>query len=162
MEKVNISNIEVIEELRSNLPMATISKNGLMSANFYTHGRRYTVTLSGENTDKCVCICKLVGIYKRVVINLFGIFEYNPINIMIGITTYTGIQDAKLSIKNIVNDNRVEFYKKIVDDSFYLLARSKGASGNPCFLQLNSIGDTYSDTGAVYEYDDSYTKIDIP
>lgn len=162
MEKVNISNTDVIEEIRSNLPVTTINQTGLMPADFYAYGRRYTVNLSGVNANKCVCICKLVGIYRRVVINVFGIFEYNPINIMIGITTYTDAQNTKLSIKNIVNDNRVEFYKKVVDGSFYLFARSTGTAGNPCSLQLNSIGDTYDHTGAVYEYDDSYTQIDIP
>lgn len=162
METVNISNTDVIEEIRDNLPVTTINQTGLMPADSYAYGRRYTINLSGTNINKCVCICNLVGTYKRVVINVFGIFEYNPINIMIGISTYTDVQNTKLSIKNIVNDNRVEFYKKVINGSFCLFARSTGALGNPCSLQLNSIGDAYDDTGVVYEYDDSFTKINIP
>lgn len=163
MEKVSITDSTVIDSIKKVMPVASTTENGLMPSTAYAYGDRYVLNLYNENNiGKCVVVTKLTGQYRRAVIEVLGIFEHTPIKLIFGVNTRTDVTTAYVITKNISYVNSVEFYKKVIDDSFYLCARSTGTKGNPCVFQINSIGSPLEGVGEVLEYDESFTKISIP
>lgn len=163
MEKVSITDSTVIDSIKKVMPVASTTENGLMPSTAYMYGDRYVLNLYNENNlGKCVVVTKLTGQYRRAVIEILGIFENTPIKLLFGLNTRTDVNTSYVLIKNITFTSSVEFYKKVIDNSFYLCARSTGTKGNPCVLQINSIGSPLEGVGEALEYDESFTKISIP
>ena len=149
---------QVVAEL---IPVATTTKKGLMSSDFYNIGKRTQISLGGKNAGKLVNILSSnVTTYKRLCVKVEGFYEGAPFMLMIysqssNTTTFTTAM-CKITPKW----DRISFYSKVIDGKFKIFARSTGADGNPCYIQITHYGaESLNEIGDMYDFDDSFTLI---
>lgn len=139
----------------------TADKKGLMSPLFYNIGKRNQINLSGDNAKKLVQIIKTAkSTYRRICLKVEGFIESNPFIVMIySQSSSTDIfSTAKYYI--IEPPTKIEFYTKVIDNFFNIFIRSKGSTGNPCYIQVTHYGtEASTEIGNVYDLDDSFTLL---
>lgn len=143
------------------MPVATYSKSGLMSSDFYNIGKRNQIFLGGNNARKLVTIISTnVASYKRICVKVEGFYEGAPFMLMIYSQSADTTTFATVMYKITPKWDRISFYSKVIDGKFKIFARSTGSSGNPCFVQITHYGaESLNEIGDMYDFDDSFTLI---
>ena len=163
IKTVDIGSAGVIESIRSGLPVATETANGLMGADYYTYGDRFGLKAGAENAGKCFCLGEVKENYRRNAIHLFGFFENSLLSYDIIFSTRYNA-NAIISIYQLAGDIHVKFYKKVEGDTTGLYIRSTGNTGNPLYIQttyINTAGISKQFFGKALDFNDTFEEISV-
>ena len=143
------------------MPVATTTKKGLMSSDFYNIGKRTQISLGSKNAGKLVTILSSdVTTYKRICAKVEGFYEGAPFMLMIYSQSANTTTFATAIYKITPKWDRISFYSKVIDGKFKIFARSTGSSGNPCYVQITHYGaESLNEIGEIYDFDDSFTLL---